>query len=40
MLSTLALLQRIAFILAFLRSATYADAAQWELCNPPCPKLR
>ncbi|KAJ8428612.1 hypothetical protein Cgig2_026157 [Carnegiea gigantea] len=29
---------RITFILAFLRSATYADAAQWELCNPPCPE--
>ncbi|KAJ8432091.1 hypothetical protein Cgig2_001172 [Carnegiea gigantea] len=33
MLSTLALLQRIVFILAFLRSATYADAAHGHDCG-------
>ncbi|KAJ8453089.1 hypothetical protein Cgig2_014852 [Carnegiea gigantea] len=29
---------RIAFILAFVRSASHANAAQWELCNPPYPE--
>ncbi|KAJ8422394.1 LOW QUALITY PROTEIN: hypothetical protein Cgig2_028209 [Carnegiea gigantea] len=31
---------RIAFVLAFLRSSTYADAGQWEVLTPKCPEQR
>ncbi|KAJ8444429.1 hypothetical protein Cgig2_005951 [Carnegiea gigantea] len=31
---------RIALVLAFLRSTTYADAAQWEVVTPECPEQR
>ncbi|KAJ8429742.1 LOW QUALITY PROTEIN: hypothetical protein Cgig2_023131 [Carnegiea gigantea] len=31
---------RIALVLAFLPSTTYADAAQWEVVTPKCPEQR
>ncbi|KAJ8424003.1 hypothetical protein Cgig2_032387 [Carnegiea gigantea] len=31
---------RIALVLAFLRSTTYADAGQWEVVTPKCPEQR
>ncbi|KAJ8437856.1 hypothetical protein Cgig2_002990 [Carnegiea gigantea] len=40
LLTMFACVKRIALVLAFLRSTTYAHAGQWEVVTPKCPEQR